>query len=707
MDGDGAQESVNLRYYWHIILERRWAVIVAFVMVVLLCVVYLLKAPRIYDATVRIQIDRENENVLNLKDAFSLDSRGEQDYLQTQYKNLMSRTLIKSVFDKLNLKADDRYKQKMDPVRALASDISVIPIRLSRLVDVSVQHTNPEKAAQIANELASKFIENNIDRKRAASAKGGDWLKQEAASQKNKLEEAEKELQKYKEQLNNVSLEESQNIVLQALKLAQEQLVLAQSKSAILQKQDQEIQAMIKSGTPLGSIPQVRRDTLIQQLTGNLATQEAELANLLRRYKDKYPSVMQMRDAIASLKQSIRNAEQNIISTISSEAQIAKGEEESVQEYVRRLEKRQIDLGKDSIKYEQLKRDADLRKELYLTVLKNQNQTEVTTSSKINNMSVVDPAEIPMKPVKPRIILTLVLGLLGGSAAGFGLAYFINYLDDSIKTQDDVERFLQQTFLGYIPNIKSNSAVERDLHAHLHPQSTAAEGFRTVRASIALMPKAEDYRMLAVTSTTPSEGKSLLSCNLAIVTAQIGFKTLLVDADLRRPSIHKSFQLHSPVGLSAYLLEKAEQLEDIIQPTEVPNLEVVCAGVVPTNPSELCGSRRMSEFLKEVTKRYDRVILDCPPVTAVSDPLIIASQADGAVYVTKFNKIRREHARKSIQRVVDAGIEVLGVVLNDIDFEGRDSYYYAYYYYQNRYYASHYKQTSKAPSARPEPAPKA
>jgi capsular exopolysaccharide synthesis family protein len=201
-----------------------------------------------------------------------------------------------------------------------------------------------------------------------------------------------------------------------------------------------------------------------------------------------------------------------------------------------------------------------------------------------------------------------------------------------------------------------------------------------------------------VTSTIPSEGKSLVASNFAIVCAQTGLKTLLVDADLRRPSVHKAHQLHSPIGLSAYLQETVHSVDEFIHPTDVPNLDVVCCGAVPPNPSELIGSKRMAQFLKEARARYDRIVLDCPPISAVSDPLVIAAMSDGVLFVIKFNKIRREHARKSVQRLHDAGIHVFGVVLNDIDFEGRDSYYYSYYYYQNRYYASHYRSGTTAPA---------
>ena len=306
-------------------------------------------------------------------------------------------------------------------------------------------------------------------------------------------------------------------------------------------------------------------------------------------------------------------------------------------------------------------------------------------------MHVIDLATAQMHAVKPKKLLTAFLGLIGGLGAGFGLAFFVNFLDDSIKSQEDIESYLKLPFLGYIPNIKTTSIIERDMQAHLHPQSNSAEAFRTVRAAISLSQRAGELQILSVTSTVPSEGKSLVASNHAIVTAQTGAKTLLVDCDLRRPSVHKAFQIQSPKGLTSYLLGKVDSIDSIAHQTEVANLDIICCGAVPNNPSELAGSQRMMDFVEEVRGKYEKIVFDCPPVSAVSDPLIIATNADGTVFVNKFNKIRREHARKTVQRVQDAGINIVGVCINDLDLEGKDSYYYSYYYYQNRYYASHYK----------------
>jgi capsular exopolysaccharide synthesis family protein len=434
-------------------------------------------------------------------------------------------------------------------------------------------------------------------------------------------------------------------------------------------------------------------------LQQELGLRESALAALLTRYREKHPNVIQARGEIEKMRQAIKEEAEYTIQALRNNSVFLKKREEALVANVEQETAKQQALNALRIEYDALKREAQNSETIYNNVLLRRNETELLSRIAANNMVLVDPAPVPIKPVKPKVILTILFGLFGGAMSGIGLAFFVSYLDDSIKSQEDVENTLGLAFLGYVPNIKTNSVVERDLQAHSHPQSNAAEGFRTIRATLSLTQKPEKLRVLSVTSTIPSEGKSLVASNLAIVSAQTGLRTLLVDADLRRPSVHKAFQLHSPVGLSAFLTGSNTDLDEIVHKTEVPNLDVVCCGSIPANPSELVGSARMKEFLAQVNGKYDRVILDCPPISAVSDPLVISANTDGLIFVCKFNKIRREHARRSVQRIQAAGIHVMGVVINDIDFEGKDSYYYSYYYYQNRYYSTYKTAPDKGDKA--------
>jgi capsular exopolysaccharide synthesis family protein len=698
-------ETVNLRHYWHVILERRWLVITGFISVFLLCLVYLYKAPRIYSALTRLQIDREAESAFTLREGIALGVM-DQDYLQTQYKNLMSRTLIEAVYRKLRLEKDPRYIREVDPIRALSDDISITPIRLSRLVDVRVEHGDPERAKQIANALASEFMDRNLAQRQKKTFDQIVFLRNQADSVKQDVEKADRALQDYRVSSKIVSLDSERNTIFLALSQVQADYAKSQNEAKTAQTAVDELEKHIQAGKSLETFPQIANDMQFKQAQIQLAALENELAGLLQKYKDKHPTVIAANAKIAEAKEAVATIANQVAETLRTEARVAKAREEALYANYKEWEDKQMKWNEAKLKYDVLSRDAETSKLLYNQVLSKMKEIDLVGQDKANNIRVIDPAVAPLRHFKPRVVLTLLLGLFGGLAIAAGLAFFVNYLDDSIKTQDDVETYLRLPFLGYVPNIKSNSVVERDLQAHLHPQSNGAESFRTIRAALSLSHKADRLRILTITSTIPAEGKSLVATNLAIVLAQTGLRTLLVDADMRRPSVHKVFQLHSPVGLSAYLMDKANGLEELIHTTEVPNLDVVCCGATPQSPSELIGSRRMNQFLQEVGKRYDRVVMDCPPVSAVSDPLVMSSMADGVLFITKFNKIRREHARKTIQRIQDAGIHICGVVLNDIDFEGRDSYYYSYYYYQNRYYSSYYHRKTEEGKGKPAEAKK-
>jgi len=699
------ETAINLRQYWHIIMERRWLVITTFLTVMLLTAIYLFRATKIYEAEVRMQIDREGVNPLQVKDVVSMDSR-EQDYLQTQYKNLESRSLLETVIRDLNLDKDARYAKQADPVLALAGDIVIAPVRMSRLVYVRVQHSNPKTAQLIANTLATNFIKRNIEQKLSSTTDAVDWLQEQVREARDLVSRAEEDLFEYRKSHSGLSFADGEDILRQSLIQTQANLDRARTEAAQNARAVAEIEFMVNNGEPIDTIPSIAQNQAVQRLQQEIAVEEANLAALLKRYRDKYPTVIAARNKIEALHRSLAQECENQLLVLKNNATLLKKQQNELEGMLTRELEKQLELVSARIDYDNMRREAENNKAIHNNVIMRLKETELMGRLTSNNMRVVDPAVEPNRPVKPRMMIMFLLGCVAATGLSLGLAFFVSYLDDSIKSQEDVENFLRVPFLGYIPNIKTNSVVERDLQVHLHPQSNAAEGFRTIRAAVMLAHRADKFRVISVTSTIPSEGKSLVASNLAIVHAQTGSRTLLVDADLRRPSVHKAYQLHSPVGLSAFLSKETDRFEDFVHKTEVPNLDVVCCGAIPQNPSELVGSARMLEFLRRARDRYDRVVLDCPPVSAVSDPLVISAMSDGVIYVAKFNKIRREHARKSVQRIQNAGIYVIGGVINDIDFEGKDSYYYQYYYYQNRYYASHYKNDPDAPAkpdAKPEP----
>ncbi len=699
----GTDEAGKFRQYWHVLLERRWLIVFVVITCLTAGFIYAFRATPIFEASARLQIDPESAGVLSMREGISIGSK-DQEYLQTQYRNLQSRTLIEKVIQKLKLDEDPRYKSALDKPIAVNGDITVAPIRLTRIVEIKVRHPVATRARDIANTLLDVFIVDNQDQKSFRALSGLRLLKQEQSIQERELTLAIQSLQDYRAKFGAVSLDQDVNVVYSGYREAKQAYELQRLRSENSFRLADEAERWKQASKDIADFPEVAKDPLVAQAKTALGVNLSQFSSITNRYGPKHPQYKGLASAVATDRQKLEAEALRAFNSMQASVDLEKANLEGSNKKFKEAEAEVTRLNELKVNYDVLNRKKERAEAMFQLIIAKTKEYDLSSKDVLQNMRITDQADVPARPVKPNKPLIVVGSLIGGLLAGLALAFFINFLDDSVKSQEDVEAYLGLPFLGYIPNIKSTSVVERDLQAHRHPTSGAAEGFRTIRAAVSLARNAERLRNIAVSSTIPSEGKSLVASNFAIVTAQTGLRTLLVDADLRRPSVHKAFQLTGPIGLSAYLSERVHSIDEIVHPTEVPNLDVVCCGSTPSNPSELISSKRMLQFLEEVSSRYDRVILDCPPVSAVADPLVVGAMCDGMIFVTKFNKIRREHARRSVQRITDAGIHVIGLVLNDIDFEGRDSYYYSYHYYQNRYYASHYRsRTSSDTTKTPKP----
>jgi len=699
-------DSHHLRRYWLVLVERRWLVFCTFFLVVALGALYAFKASPIYEGVGRIQIDPEVGGMLSARDALPWGIK-DQDYLQTQYQALLSPTLIEAVIQKLKLDEDPRYALAEDRIGAVKGDFKVDPIRLTRFVVVRARHPDPKRAADMVNTLMDVYLHQNQDRKTDKAYSGLTLLKKEADEAEVDLAKAMDDLHRYRVEKGMISLvdemKQAENVDLQALRNAEDELGRQGSVTAATEKIAQEAEKYREAGRSISDFHEVNRDPLVMQLKARIADTESKLAGLRSIYKDKHPTVVPVLRGLEQDRQSLTNEAQRAFEEIFTRVEIENSKLVSARQKREAAEKRITDLNAARTGYDLLNRKKARIEDYYQRILTRLREYTLDTKETQRNIIIDFRAVAQPRYVKPNRPLILAASIIAGVVASVGLAFFVNLLDDSIKSQEDVENFLGVPFLGYVPRIKVKDAAERGLHTHLQPTSMAAEGFRTMRAAIALGRNSEKFRSLSVSSTIPEEGKSLFACNYAIVTAQTGVKTLLVDADLRRPSIQKAFKLPSTAGLSAYLSENVRNLEEIVNVTEVPNLSVVCCGKLPANPSELLASARMRQFFREAAQTYDRIIVDCPPVSAVADPLIVGALTDGMVFVTKFNKVRRDAALRSVQRVQDAGIQMVGVVVNDIDFEGRHAYYGDFHYHQNKYYGSHYAETAGSPATtRPE-----
>ena len=694
----------HLRHYWHVLYERRWWMITTFVVVFALMLLYLFRSTKIYRATATIEIDRIQNTIVNLGgQPLSLNRNfHDSDYLETQYEKLVSRTLIERVVRKLKLDKTDRYAKDADPVSAVRRDISIAPSRLSRLVEIHVEHPEGKQAEEIANTLVDLFLEINQERRRDRYTDPLDWLNRELEIQAEKVSEAAKRIHNFEiggesneEDPTQVSFEDELATAIMSLQQAQTAYEMKVSEINDLEEIVNNATEAKKKGEEVQNVvSSIANKHVIASLKSSLSVAETRLEGFLERYREDWPAVSQIRKEIQEFRDQIKREAEAALKAMNKDLEIARNQEKQALNRLNLAKERLHKLNEKRVDYNMLKREEEKDQAVHDMLLARAKEMQLVAEETQENIYFVDRAINPLHPVKPNKTLLLIVGIVGGIIFGVGLAFLVNLLDDSIKTQDDIETYLRLDYLGHVPRVDSKISHDRSLYAHLQPQSDVSENFRTIRATVALADPEKEYRVVSITSAAPSEGKSFIASNFAIVNAQMGLKTLLIDCDLRRPSLRTTFEFEKEQkGLTQYIESGGEAFEDIIHRTEIPGLDLIHSGKISKNPHELVNSDALKKLVAEVEKKYDRVVIDSPPILAVSDPLIIASLADGLLYVTKFDRSKRHLSKKCLEQLQNGGANIIGAIINEVDLrKARYSYYYNNYYYQNRYYTDYYRK---------------
>jgi capsular exopolysaccharide synthesis family protein len=404
------------------------------------------------------------------------------------------------------------------------------------------------------------------------------------------------------------------------------------------------------------SIPTLQEETqgLLETLKKEQARIETDIHEASQRYKEKHPKMIALNSELASVKEKIK-AETD----------------------------RQLQLNEKMIQYNVLKREVESNRQLYESLLKRAKETSVSEELQTSRIRIVDPAEVPKSPVRPKKMQNFILSCILGVMLGFGIAFFLEYIDSTVKTAEDIELYVKLPFLGYVPSAQkeARSNKDMDLICHQNPGVRIAEAFRSIRTSVIFSsPEDRPLKTVLVTSTIPQEGKSSISVNLATVFAQKNEQAIIVEADMRKHRLAATFGLDNKEGLSSFLAGTAG-LEQIIKKTAVPNLSLIPAGPVPPNPAELLTSTKTKLLLEELNKKFDRIIIDSPPVLTVADTSILANVADGVIQVIRAGFVNLEAVLRTKQRLTEAKARIIGVILNNVEIKKEDSYYYYHYYY--------------------------
>lgn len=711
-------------------IRKRWPLVVIILSTTLVIgTIYTLRAAKLYKATASVVISPRTPQILkDVQDVNPMSSPyADEVFLQTEYAVIESRRVAERTAERLNLRNDDVHnglgqikdvkkreeaRQKFDAYKFVKGMIKVVPKKRSQIVEIEVLHEDPKFAADMANAVANSYIEGNVEKRVDGTRDASSWLVTQHDELKKKLNDSEDALYAFMTNngILNASLESQVEEIKSRLGQFISKLAEIQSKRIASQLDARALEQAAQNPEMINTLPEVQNLSVISTLKDHLSQLQAQYSQLEQKYQPAHPKLVALAEQIETLKTNLKTELGATVNRLERDQRSLANTEQGLKEAIEGEREREAHMNKLSLEYNRYKRDVETNTKLYEMVATRLKEIDLTGMLKANNVSVLDAALVPRVPFKPSWRNNLLIALMLGLLLGVGTVILLDILDTTLKTQEDVEAALGLPFLGVMPVIESGGERtdkksrikdvarlrECDLYIMHHPKSMPAECSRAIRTNLHFMSPDKPLKSLAVTSSMPREGKSTTSISLATTMAQAGSRVLLVDADLRRPRLHRTFSVSNDVGISSLIVGEAK-LEDAIQHTELAGLDLLTCGPIPPNPSELLHTERFKELVKEFEKHYDKVIFDAPPVGAVTDPVILGAQVDGTILVVKTAYTSRDSIRRALRTLVDAHVPVLGVILNDIDVSAKKyGYYYGKYYRYGRYYGQyHYGETTE------------
>ena len=741
---DGSWNAgAHLLEYWRTVYKHR-IIIAAVTVCALICsLLYAFTATPYYTSTAKIRISSYEPILSATKVEGVLQQKSqEQGYLETQFQELKSFSLGDRVLNNTKLREEilaekdtggfslsalfgssnnavrldeldkvSGYSNPIPLIRSYLNMVDVKPIRRTSLVLIEALSTDPLLSAKIANKHSQEYIQWVRENRKEQQSSGLKFLKSQADELREKVADLERELADYAEANSIVAVNKDENITAQRMAQLNQLLTVATAKRIETEKLYREAKDGLLTGAAAFD------DASLQQMRSDLGKLESEYKQMGAKFLPTYPKMKQLKAQISSLKGSIADQRKQVLSGLKAKSLAAAEEEKNLEEGLEQQKSKAFELSKKQVQYNVLSRDLVSSRELLSNVLRQIKETSLSVESNSSNVSIVDKAVTPTSPTKPRKRLIVFLGLFLGLGLGLGLAFILNYMDDSLHTPDEVTATLSIPTLGVVPSFEldapkeaapderlANSVqktevkeIDEDLlpavgnfdglpivYVH-NPKSLASEAYRTIRTGILLSQAGEPPRTILVSSAQSSEGKTTSSINLAASLASAGARVIVVDADLRRPSVYKHFNIDPSLPGLVEVVTGQLSLDEVMVTGIVKRITVIPSGRVPPNPAELLGSLEMATIIDELAGRFDYVIFDSPPVLPVADSVILSRYVDGVVMVVKGGATPRRVVRDAKDRLAGVGARMLGAILNDIDVTSGE------YNYYNRYYYTYYQ----------------
>lgn len=703
------EDEIDLLAYWNILLKRRWLVLGILLGVVTLALLKTLLTPSVYRATATLQIEPYGMQVVQVQGISPVQGRYDPNFSQTQYELLRSRSLAERAASDLQLVGSNIFEQLRPPgwlervrnllappadrppdaplapgtssqagaaahesdtdsqsgedqlaraTRLVQGGLSVEPVRSSYLVKIHYDSTLPEFSARVVNAVADGFIAASLDQQYGAASYAKQYLADQLALHKSRLEEAERKLVAYAQEMDIVPGTDGRSLVEHNLSDLNRSLASAQDQRIRAQARWEQAQQADGAALPAD----ILGNSILRTLQQQRAQLRAEYQDKLRTFKPEYPAMLALQGQIDEVQSQITHELSNIRASVKAEYDAAVAQESMLKAQLDSLREESLQVDSRSIQYNILRREVDSNREIYNSLLQRYNQVGLAEDAKNSNITIVDRALIPSQRFSPSLRKNLLLGLLLGAMLGVGAALLLEFLDNTIKTPEDVERLLHLGVLGVIPKLHKQDPRQalRDL------RSAFSESYRSVRTALQFSTERGIPKILLITSSSAGEGKTTSASTLAANFAQLGKRVLLVDADLRNPRLGKAMDLSSEHGLSS-VLAGAVPLHEAIVHSETPGLDVLLSGPIPPTPTELLAGVKFVSLMTVATNKYDQIIIDGPPVLGIADAPILANVANGTLMVVQSGVTRIQAAQTSVKRLQMTRAHLIGCLLTHYD----------------------------------------
>lgn len=733
------EEEIHLRDYLDVIIRRKWVVLITILITFSTVAIFTFAQTPLFLATGMIKTSPTARNVTNFQNMEESFLKA-QEYISTQVKLLQSESLLQTLIKVMDLPNNEAFTGKKEDaasggffsntIRMISSlkgmvknlirpqleseaslmmnqeiadqialdqylgrirgALKVKPIKDTQLIEISIEHANAKLAAEMVNNMMELFLQTNMQSQLDTLQSAGVFLDKQIDAAKIKLEKSEKELNEFARQTGIISLDSKLNLIMRQLEEINS--ALSQAVTVRIGKEALYRQSEREGGE---SLPVVMNNELMNELKKQYGVLQAEYQQLSTVFKDEYPKVKKIKAQMVEVQNNYQQELQRVVDSIRIEYEAALENEQRLQKNAESQKQLAIELNDKATQYKILEREVLSNKEVYNSLLTRSKEISATVGSDSGHIEVIDTARPPLAPYKPKVSRNLLLGILLGTFGGVGLAFLLEYMDNTIKNPDEFTQRYRIPVLGMIPFIDHDAEEDRDLafKVYTDPKSPLSEAIRTTMFSIELSTSEVPPRAMLLTSVLPDVGKSTLSTNFCLSLLSTDAKVLLIDTDLRKPSLHNIFDIKdNSVGLSSFLAGTSE-LKDIVRKTAYKNFFFIPSGPIPPNPPELLASSKMRNFIATAAKQFDYIIIDTPPFHGFAEILILSSMVDGVILVSELNKTPREGVEYFKKAVSNVGGRILGVLINKA---GKGASGYRYYGGYNYNYQYSYKYGDKA-----------